>query len=249
MWTFPRFWRGFWRKQVKIMDERTKRRETRKYCFTVEGQTEKWYLQWLENQIRTAPDAKYIASIHTKVESDPQKYAKRVNPVTTPKVTHLCDYECDDGFHIQRFQNVLKKLKNANSTQGRKLKYSLGYSNYTFELWVILHKRDCRAVQTDRKKYLSFINQIFCEQFAGLSEYKEENNFKRCLSKLNIEDVKLAIHRSQEIMQNNRDTKTPVEYMGFTYYRDNPSLSIWESVKDILIDCGLLDGDPTPVRP
>ena len=30
---------------------RTRRKQTKKYYFSVEGETEKWYLEWLQKQI------------------------------------------------------------------------------------------------------------------------------------------------------------------------------------------------------
>ena len=38
------------------------RLETRKYTFTVEGETEKWYFEWLENQINVCPHRLYNVS-------------------------------------------------------------------------------------------------------------------------------------------------------------------------------------------
>ncbi len=56
-----------------------------------------------------------------------------------------------------------------------------------------------------------------------------------------LEDVRSAIQRSKVIMQRNR-TNGCVEqkYKGYSYYKENPSLSIWEVVEKILKDCGLL---------
>ena len=39
------------------------RKETRKYTFTVEGSTEKWYLEWLQTQVNACEDAAYKISI------------------------------------------------------------------------------------------------------------------------------------------------------------------------------------------
>lgn len=34
------------------------RKENRRYPFTVEGETEKWYLEWLQNCLNSQPQAK-----------------------------------------------------------------------------------------------------------------------------------------------------------------------------------------------
>lgn len=74
-----------------------------------------------------------------------------------------------------------------------------------------------------------------------MNDYKHENNFKKCLAQLTIEDVLDAVKRSKDIMnQNLKKGYILQEYRGFTYYRENPSLSVWEVVEKILIDCNLL---------
>ena len=35
------------------------RKETKKYYFTVEGETEKWYFEWLQRTINSTPAALY----------------------------------------------------------------------------------------------------------------------------------------------------------------------------------------------
>ena len=78
------------------------------------------------------------------------------------------------------------------------------------------------------------------EKFENLDQYKHEDNFKRCLSKLELEDVREAIRRSRTIMeQNQKDGKKLTQYKGFKYYTENPSLTIFEAVEEILKDCGL----------
>jgi hypothetical protein len=68
------------------------RKTTKKYCFSVEGETEKWYLEWLENKINEDEKSLYKVSIVCKVQKDPMKYAKTVNPISTKEITHWCDY-------------------------------------------------------------------------------------------------------------------------------------------------------------
>ena len=74
---------------------------TKKYYFSVEGKTEKWYLDWLQNAINTANTATYKVVFDSKVEKN--------------------------------------------------ITYKLGYSNFTFELWMILHKQDCNTCFDNRK--------------------------------------------------------------------------------------------------
>lgn len=217
------------------------RKDTRKYTFTVEGWTERWYLEWLRDQINKCPEAAYTVSIDPKVQQSPIKFAKTVNPLAVPNAVHICDYESNDEDHIRKFQDILKQLKMANSLKGRSFKYSLGYCNFTFELWMILHKMDFGGAVAHRSRYLDPINKAYGTDFEDLDKYKHEKNFKSCLAKLTLDDVRAAIRRSKRIMESNRQNGLrEKEYMGFRYYSENPSLTIWECVELILKDCKLL---------
>ncbi len=53
------------------------RKEILKFVFTVEGETEKWYLDWLEDRINESEESRYKVSIKAIVEQNPSKYIKR----------------------------------------------------------------------------------------------------------------------------------------------------------------------------
>ena len=102
-------------------------------------------------------------------------------------------------------------------------------------------KKTCNGSFADRSQYLEPINQAYGEKFEDLAHYKREDNFKRCLSKLSLEDVKSAIGRAQTITENNKTGgKKIITYMGYKYYKDNPALSIHEAIHKMLIDCGIM---------
>lgn len=88
----------------------------------------------------------------------------------------------------------MKEVSKINNS----LKYKLGYSNFTFELWIILHKKDLKGPLTDKKQYLKYINEIFDEDFKSLDEYKEEKNFKRVVEQITLEDIINAIKRVEK---------------------------------------------------
>lgn len=74
-----------------------------------------------------------------------------------------------------------------------------------------------------------------------MDEYKHEDNFKRCLSKMNISNVIDAIRRAKKIMQKNQENGySLLQYKGYRYYKENPSLSAWEAIEKILSECKLL---------
>lgn len=61
-----------------------------------------------------------------------------------------------------------------------------------------------------------------------MDEYKHEDNFKRCLNKMNLSNVIAAIGRAKKIMERNRKNGyTLFQYKGYKYYKENPSLSAW----------------------
>ena len=216
------------------------RKETRKYTFTVEGVTDKWYLEWLQTQVNTCEDAAYKISIVAPIVQSPKSFAKTINAKSTPCVVHLCDIESTEDHHIQKFHHILSELNTAK--KGKGIQYLLGYSNFTFELWMILHKQDCNGPLTNRAQYLQRINRAFGENFESLTKYKSEPNFKRCLSKLTLQNVRDAISRSKNIMnakKENDDRK--ISHCGFKYYQENPSLTIWESIEEILKVCNLMN--------
>lgn len=74
-----------------------------------------------------------------------------------------------------------------------------------------------------------------------MDDFKEENNFKRCLKKMDLSNVIGAVDRAKKIMQRNQDNGyTLYQYKGYQYYRENPSLSAWEAITKILKDWELI---------
>lgn len=215
------------------------RKETKKYYFSVEGETEKWYLDWLQKTINAFPDSKYNVKLDAKIQKDPLARVKGMTLLEQTEITHVFDRESEDSVHAKQFQETLDRMSDAEQL-GKDIKYKLGYSNFTFELWMILHKIDCNGAKTNRKQYLSDLNKAYDEKFEDLKEYKREKDFERILKKLTIEDVLSAVKRSELIMKRNEESGyTPQQYKGYSFYKENPSLSVWEIVDKILKDCKL----------
>ncbi len=215
------------------------RKTARKYYFSVEGQTEQWYLRWLAAKVNGMPEAKYRVVIDSKVQRNPLKRVKTMNILSETEVTHWVDYESNEEMHVEGFTNTIDLLKRACKL-GKHVKYHLGYSNLTFELWMILHKTECNSLFTYGDEYLRLINESYDENFSSLTQYKQEKNFKRCLGKINLTDVVNAVNRSREIMQRNAENSVECRHRGYKYYKVNPSLSVWESIEKILTDCMLI---------
>lgn len=212
---------------------------TEKFVFTVEGETEKWYLEWLRDQINACESRNCNVAVDAKVQQSPKKFYKTANAKAVPQVFHICDVESSEPVHVEKFQTILSEMKEAMTL--KKIRYELGYSNFTFELWMVLHKKNCNGILTHRRQYLDHINSAFGENFENLDQYKHEDKFKRCLGTLSLDNVREAIRRANVIMANNQnDGKILLEYKGYKYYQDNPAMSIHEVVKMILDKCGTL---------
>lgn len=216
-----------------------KRKQTKKYYFSVEGETEQWYLKWLQDLINHTEESLYKVSIDCPVKQNPLKHAKALTVTRKTEIYHFFDYESDDPIHVKGFQEVMDNMKRAEKL-GKQIKYKSGYSNFTFDLWLILHMADSNSSYTHRKQYITVINRVFGEKFQNMDEYKEEENFKRCLKKMNLSNVKEAIERARKIMQRNQENNYKLyNYKGYQYYKENPSLSSWEAIAKILSDCKL----------
>lgn len=213
------------------------RKLRKNYYFSVEGETEKWYLKWLENQINNNENSLFKVNFTVYVQKNPITAIKRITSVDNIEIVHVFDFE--EPQNEEAFKNTLSSMKKA--TKMKKVrKYSLGYSNYSFDLWIILHKSNMRIKRTHRSDYLSDINRNFNNHFESMARYKEETNFKRLLNSLTLNDVIFAISNAEKIEHQNMRDYNKINHCGYEYYRENPSLSIHKCVKDILKAVGLL---------
>ena len=122
---------------------------------------------------------------------------------------------------------------------GKSIKYELGYSNINFELWIILHKKDLFGTVGSKAQYLKNINQVYGTKFESLNEYKVERNFLQVLSKITLDDVKVAIDRAEKITRQRESEGNPIKTCGYEWFDKNPALSVHNVIKKILNDCGV----------
>lgn len=185
-------------------------KQTKKYYFSVEGETEKWYLEWLMGQINQIPESRYKVSFDCSIEKNPYKYVKKKVFIGKTEIYHISDYESSEPVHEKQFKETMDNMKKAEQA-GKNVVYKFGYTNLTFDLWIILHKMNCNASYVHRKNYIEPLNRAFGTSFENMDEYKHENNFKRCLKQLDIVSVLEAISRAKEIMKRNEEN-------GYTLY-------------------------------
>lgn len=207
------------------------------FYFLVEGQTEKWYLEWLAKQITAASDL-FWADFRIATPVTPDSFVRRMHPPPYSPVYVLLDFESTDPAHEKRFFAQLRAMRGISARCG--LDFQLGYANYAFELWLILHKIPFTRPIAHRKDYLRPINQAFGTSFQSMPNYKKERNFRRLLQKLSMDDVCRAVARAGEIRERNaRDHFPLLTFEGYQYYRHNPSLSVDLVIRDVFTRIGL----------
>lgn len=217
------------------------RKYVKKFYFSVEGETEKWYLTHLQKLINSTGNSKFKVSFNCSVESNPVKRVKSLVITDKTEICHFFDFEGNEKKYTDRFRLTLSKLKEASEI-GKNISYRCGYSNLTFELWIILHKCESNSPYSHRKQYLNEINKAYDENFESLREYKNEKNFNRIMSKINMNDVKRAINYAKNIMKRNSENGFKTHrYKGYYYFKENPSLSVWEVIEKILQECQLTE--------
>ena len=109
-----------------------KRKSTKKYYFSVEGETEQWYLLWLRDLINSTDEAAYKVSFDCKIEKDPLKRAKGLTVTGKTEIYHISDYESEEEYHVRQFTDAMDRMKEATKL-GKQIVYKFGYSNFTFE--------------------------------------------------------------------------------------------------------------------
>ena len=147
-----------------------------------------------------------------------------------------------DEEHINDLMRELDEMQYVTKNMNRKIKkYELGYSNFTFELWMVLHKDEAFASQNHRRDYLNGINKAFNKDYYSLDDFKKEKEFQTILDTLTLNDIIRAIKRAENIEQRNKTNGfKAINHKGYIYYKENPSLSFHEIIKKVLVDTNLL---------
>lgn len=212
-----------------------------KYYLSVEGETEKWYFEYLQMLINNKKELLYTVKFDIKINKSIISRAKSISAPYKVKVFHICDYESNEEVHAEQFNKILKELKDVKKIN-KNLIYKLGYSNFSFDLWIILHKIQQIGAVSHRKQYVKGINKAFDEKFQFIDDYKEEKNFKRILKKISLEDVISAVNNANEIRKMNEEIFkcNYRKYGQFEYYTENPDMTINECVEQILRECEVI---------
>ena len=163
------------------------------YYFSVEGENERWYFEHLQNLINSSEEAVFNVQFIIKIDKSPLSRIKAINvPVYSGQklpVFHVIDYESNSHEHIEQFKNMLDELKYIKRKRIA-YNYKLGYSNFAFELWLILHKREGNFSVTDRSKYVEYINSLYGTNFTKLKTTKTKTHLVSSLNKFHWKMLK-----------------------------------------------------------
>ena len=86
------------------------------YFLTVEGETEKWYFEWLQRTINLSSDAQCKVKIDCPVQKDPLKRAKSLITIEKVEITHITDRESEESVHVKQFETTLSRMKMAEKS-------------------------------------------------------------------------------------------------------------------------------------
>lgn len=223
------------------------RKESRLFQISVEGiNCEKLYFEHLASLINKSGSNKYNVKVNCRKLS-PKSFAKRNAHMAEERrggkslpYLHIQDIE-DYGDELQRqkFYALLDEIKDTESEFG--IRYKLGYSNYTFELWMLLHVADMNYAVSDRYAYLKPINRYFGRNYASLDAFKSRDEFQGILNEfVTLDSIRAAVKRAEKIaVQNASDGKAQENYKGFRFFRENPDVTVHEIVKIIFEVCGV----------
>lgn len=175
-----------------------KKKTNKTYYFSVEGETEVQYFHWLQLEINALASSNNKVFLDAKACQNPKSRAKNLNHIGSIDITNVIDIEGKETKDIVKFNKSLDSMKDSENL-GKKIKYNLAYSNLSFELWILLHKKVCCQSLANNKSYLKLLNDNFNQNFSSLDDYKKRNNFERVIEQLSLDDVKNAINRAKSL--------------------------------------------------
>ena len=83
-----------------------KRKPTNKYYFSVEGETEQWYLKWLQDTINNTEKAACKVSIDCPVRKNPLKHAKSMTVTRKIEIYHFLITKVMNRFMSKAFKKL-----------------------------------------------------------------------------------------------------------------------------------------------
>lgn len=100
---------------------------------------------------------------------------------------------------------------------------------------MLLHVADMPHAVQDRHSYLAPVNRYFHRSYTSIDEFKSHDEFQGILDEfVTLDSIMQAISRVEKIVQNNgEDKKIKETYTDFSFFRDNPDVSVHKVVQMI----------------
>lgn len=152
-------------------------------------------------------------------------------------------------------RTILKSIGKVNKAavfdyDGKKKKYEeaidlatdggiiLGYTNYCFDLWLLLHKEDYFNVVSSQDDYAQELRSVY-----GLDKeanIKKARQMERILKQISVTDIKAAILRAERMASDNLQKAVNKTSQGRDYY-DNPDTQVHNLLKWLFVQVGVGD--------
>ena len=146
----------------------------------------------------------------------------------------LFDYDFKDAEFRQNIINCEQLRRNSRRGNGKNVYHA--YSNVNIDLWFILHKEEYNRPVDSNDAYVADVRRIY-----GLNneaDIKEKGNLERILRQINLDDVRNAIRRADQIRSGKLESDCFM--VGTVVCYSNPDFSLHEFAKIVLQDCGEL---------
>ena len=151
---------------------------------------------------------------------------------------HIVDMESNSSADRTKFKNIINDILKARKKFD--VQYNLAYTNYCFELWLILHKKAFTAPKNNKFNYKDEIVSLYnlnTKKVSCWENLKEEKTVKDIMKQINLDDVYRAIDNAKQIQSFNLRNHKAKKIDDITYYENNPSLSLHEFVEYIITKC------------
>ena len=136
--------------------------------------------------------------------------------------------------HFSTFFNILSSPTLDFSNKENKIE--LGYSNYSFDLWLLLHKEDYFAVVPNQKEYEDEIRRVY--GLPAEESIKRGRKVERILEQIEWPDIKTAIERAEKIAIDNEGRQENIT-AGNNIYYDNPDTQMHVLLKFLFKKVGV----------
>lgn len=198
------------------------------YFCICEGQQEELYLDHLGALLKTPQRTvkfKHIRGTAADLKrGDPFGYDKAV----------LFDHDCKKARFIQQIEACDAAEKRRTNRQEPHTYHA--YSNLNFDLWLALHSPNYKGVGAAHKTDAYHKLVRVCFGLDAEANIKEERVIRDILKQITLDNVKLAIHRAEEIRA--QKLESDKHQAGNTDWYDNPDFSIDKFLKSVLKDAG-----------